>query len=46
MAGKTDALREGYERFSAGDLEGAVELWTDDFVWDGAGVRPSRVWAA
>ena len=37
MAGKTDALREGYERFSAGDLEGAVELWTDDFVWDGAG---------
>jgi len=37
MAGKTDALKEGYERFIAGDLEGAVELWTDDFVWDGAG---------
>ena len=37
MAGKTDALRERYERFSAGDLERALDLWTDDFVWDGAG---------
>ena len=37
MADKTDALREGYERFSAGDLERALDLWTDDFVWDGAG---------
>ena len=37
MAGKTDALRERYERFSAGDLKGALDFWTDDFVWDGAG---------
>ena len=37
MAGKTDALRDRYQRFSAGDLEGALDLWTDDFVWDGAG---------
>jgi ketosteroid isomerase-like protein len=37
MAGKTDALRERYERFIAGDLEGAVDNWTDDFAWDGAG---------
>ncbi len=37
MAGKTDALRERYQRFSAGDLEGALDIWTDDFVWDGAG---------
>ena len=37
MAGKTDALMERYERFSAGDLEGALDFWTDDFVWDGAG---------
>jgi uncharacterized protein len=37
MAGKTDGLRERYERFSAGDLERALDLWTDDFVWDGAG---------
>ena len=35
MTGKTDALRERYERFSTGDLEGALDLWTDDFVWDG-----------
>jgi uncharacterized protein len=37
MAGKTDALRERYERFSAGDLEGALDIWTDDFVWEGVG---------
>ena len=36
MAGKTEALRERYQRFSAGDLEGALDIWTDDFVWDGA----------
>jgi len=30
-----DALRERYERFSRGDLEGALDLWTDDFVWEG-----------
>ena len=35
MAGKTDALRGRYERFSAGDLERALDLWTDDFVWEG-----------
>ena len=36
MAGKSDALRERYERFSKGDLEGALDLWSDDFVWEGA----------
>src|ERR671914_130547 len=36
MAAKTDALRERYARFSQGDLEGALDLWTDDFVWEGA----------
>ncbi len=35
MAGNTDALRERYERFSQGDIEGALDLWTDDFVWEG-----------
>ena len=35
MAGKTDALRERYQRFIEGDLERALDLWTDDFVWDG-----------
>ena len=37
MASKTDALRERYAQFSAGDLERALDIWTDDFVWDGAG---------
>jgi len=35
MASKTDALRERYELFSRGDLAGALDLWTDDFVWEG-----------
>ena len=36
MAGKSDALKERYERFSQGDLERALDLWSDDFVWEGA----------
>jgi ketosteroid isomerase-like protein len=36
MASRTDALRERYERFSRGDIEGALDLWSDDFVWEGA----------
>jgi ketosteroid isomerase-like protein len=36
MAGKTDALKERYQRFIQGDLEGALDLWTDDFVWEGS----------
>ena len=35
MTGKTEALKERYQRFSEGDLERALDLWTDDFVWDG-----------
>jgi ketosteroid isomerase-like protein len=36
MAGKADALKERYAKFSQGDLEGALDLWSDDFVWEGA----------
>jgi ketosteroid isomerase-like protein len=36
MASRSDALRERYERFSRGDLERALDLWSDDFVWEGA----------
>ena len=36
LAGKSDALRERYERFSQGDLERALDLWSDDFVWEGS----------
>ena len=35
MGTKTDALKERYELFSRGDLAGALDLWADDFVWDG-----------
>jgi ketosteroid isomerase-like protein len=30
-----NALKERYERFSQGDVEGALDIWTDDFVWQG-----------
>ena len=36
MASNVEALRERYERFGQGDIEGALDMWTDDFVWDGA----------
>lgn len=36
MAGNADALRERYLRFGRGDIEGALDLWTDDFVWEGS----------
>ena len=32
MAGNADQLKQGYERFGNGDIEGAVENWTDDFT--------------
>jgi ketosteroid isomerase-like protein len=35
VAGKVDAIRERYQRFSQGDLENALDLWSDDFVWEG-----------
>lgn len=35
MAGKIDLLRERYNQFSQGDVEGALSNWTDDFVWEG-----------
>ena len=36
MASNKEALQERYQRFSQGDIEGALDIWTDDFVWDGA----------
>ena len=35
MAGKIDQMRERYDKFSQGDIDGATDLWADDFVWDG-----------
>ena len=28
-------MKQRYEAFSRGDLESALDLWADDFVWDG-----------
>jgi ketosteroid isomerase-like protein len=29
-------MRERYSQFSQGDLEGALQNWADDFVWQGS----------
>jgi len=35
VAGNVDVLKKGYEDFSKGDIDSALEPWPDDFVWDG-----------
>jgi ketosteroid isomerase-like protein len=35
MAGNVEILKKGYEDFSKGDIDSALEPWPDDFVWDG-----------
>ena len=35
MAGKIDQMRERYDKFGQGDIDGATDLWADDFVWEG-----------
>jgi ketosteroid isomerase-like protein len=35
MTSKTALMRERYEQFGRGDLENALDLWADDFVWAG-----------
>ena len=36
MAGHADHMRERYEDFNRGDIEGATQDWADDFVWQGS----------
>jgi ketosteroid isomerase-like protein len=31
-----DALKQGYEDFSKGDIEAAGRIWADDIVWEGS----------
>jgi uncharacterized protein len=35
MAGHVDQMRQRYEEFSKGDVEGATQDWADDFIWQG-----------
>ena len=34
MAGNTDVLREGYAAYGRGDLDAAMENWSDDIRWE------------
>lgn len=36
MAARTDDLKQRYEAFAQGDLDTALEQWSDDFVLQGA----------
>ncbi|MDX6699740.1 MAG: uncharacterized protein QOE65_3137 [Solirubrobacteraceae bacterium] len=36
MGQNTDTLRQGYEAFGRGDLDGASENWADDIRWEGS----------
>ncbi|HEX8743298.1 MAG TPA: nuclear transport factor 2 family protein [Thermoleophilaceae bacterium] len=41
MGQNTDVLKQGYEAYGRGDLEGAMENWHDDVRWEGS--NSSRV---
>jgi ketosteroid isomerase-like protein len=34
MAGNTDVLREGYAAYGRGDIDAAMENWSDDIRWE------------
>ena len=36
MAERADRMRQRYQEFSQGDLEAALQDWSDDFVWQGS----------
>jgi len=36
MAGRIDLMRQRYEAFNQGDVQGATQDWADDFVWQGS----------
>ena len=33
--GRVDDLKPRYEKFSQGDIDGATDIWSDDFTWEG-----------
>ena len=35
MGENADRLKQGFEAFASGDLDGASEFWADDIRWDG-----------
>lgn len=36
MAGHIEEMRQRYEDFNRGDIEGATQSWAEDFVWQGS----------
>jgi ketosteroid isomerase-like protein len=36
MGQNTDTLKQGYEKFGQGDIQGAMENWHDDIRWEGS----------
>ena len=36
MAGRIEETKQRYQRFDEGDVQGALENWADDVVWEGS----------
>jgi ketosteroid isomerase-like protein len=36
MAGRIDLMRQRYDEFNQGDIQGATQEWAEDFVWQGS----------
>jgi ketosteroid isomerase-like protein len=36
MAGRIEQMRQRYQQFNQGDVQGATENWADDIVWEGS----------
>jgi uncharacterized protein len=34
MAANTDTLKQGYEAYGRGDIDAAMEAWSDDIQWE------------
>jgi uncharacterized protein len=36
MSENTDVMKRGYEAFNSGDMDGVLEVWSDDIRWEGS----------
>ena len=36
MGQNLDTIKQGYQRYGEGDVDGAAEAWTDDIRWEGS----------
>ena len=39
MAGNADTIKQGFDSFNSGDIEGLKAVWSDDVRWEGSGAE-------